>query len=54
MGSYITYLRRYSIAALCGIVASDEDDDGQLAMPQDREQFAKAAINRSNTAKDSK
>ena len=31
MGSYITYLRRYSIAALCGIVTSDEDDDGNLA-----------------------
>lgn len=31
MGSYITYLRRYSIAALCGIVASDEDDDAEMA-----------------------
>ncbi len=31
LGSYITYLRRYSIAALCGIVTSDEDDDGNLA-----------------------
>lgn len=32
LGSYITYLRRYSIAALCGIVTSDEDDDGNLAV----------------------
>jgi len=42
MGSYITYLRRYSIAALCGIVASDEDDDGQMAMASDRD-FSKSA-----------
>jgi len=26
LGSYITYLRRYSIAALCGIVCCDDDD----------------------------
>lgn len=32
LGSYITYLRRYSIMALCGIVTSDEDDDGNLAV----------------------
>lgn len=32
LGSYITYLRRYSIAALCGIVTSDEDDDGNMAV----------------------
>ncbi len=31
IGSYITYLRRYSIAAICGIVSSD-DDDGQMAV----------------------
>ena len=34
LGSYITYIRRYSIAALCGIVAGNEDDDGSLAMPE--------------------
>lgn len=36
LGSYITYLRRYSYAAICGIVASDEDDDGEVAMMQSR------------------
>jgi hypothetical protein len=42
LGSYITYLRRYSIAALCGIVSSDEDDDAQMAMVNDREQISRA------------
>jgi len=32
MGSYLTYLRRYMYAALTGVVASDEDDDGENAM----------------------
>jgi len=36
MGSYITYLRRYSIASICGIVSS-EDDDGQLAVSHAKE-----------------
>lgn len=43
MGSYITYLRRYSITALCGIVASDEDDDGQLAAASERELTTKTS-----------
>lgn len=30
-GSAITYMRRYALAAICGIMA--EDDDGQKAMP---------------------
>jgi len=32
LGSYITYLRRYSYAALVGVVVCDEDDDGEHAM----------------------
>ena len=28
MGSSITYMRRYALAAICGIVTSDDDDDG--------------------------
>lgn len=32
IGSYITYLRRYSYAALVGVVVGDEDDDGEAAM----------------------
>jgi hypothetical protein len=29
LGSYITYLRRYSYAAIVGVVVSDEDDDAE-------------------------
>ena len=32
LGSYITYLRRYSYAALVGVVAGSEDDDGEMAV----------------------
>lgn len=31
IASYITYMRRYSYAALIGVVTTDEDDDGNLA-----------------------
>lgn len=41
LASYITYLRRYSYAALCGIVASNEDDDAEVAVATERETFAK-------------
>lgn len=41
MGSYMTYLRRYCFASLVGVVASDEDDDGEKAMAESREVFAK-------------
>lgn len=40
LGSYITYLRRYSYAALVGIVTSDEDDDGETAVSLQRENSA--------------
>lgn len=36
MGSYLTYLRRYMYSALTGVVASDEDDDGEVAMSDPR------------------
>lgn len=32
IGSYITYLRRYNYASIVGVVASEEDDDGENAM----------------------
>lgn len=32
LGSYLTYLKRYCYAAIVGVVASDEDDDGEVAM----------------------
>lgn len=41
LGSYITYMRRYSYAALVGVVAADEDDDGERAMVEAREIIAK-------------
>lgn len=37
LGSYITYLRRYSYAAMVGVVAANEDDDGEKAMAPVRE-----------------
>lgn len=36
IGSYITYLRRYNYAAMVGVVASGEDDDGEVAMAEPR------------------
>lgn len=36
IGSYITYLRRYCYAAIVGVVAADEDDDGESAMVEAR------------------
>lgn len=38
IGSYITYLRRYNYAAIAGVVAADEDDDGEKAMEAPRKQ----------------
>ena len=31
IGSAITYMRRYALAAVCGIVAAEDDDDGNAA-----------------------
>lgn len=36
LGSYITYLRRYSYASIAGVVVSDEDDDGEKAASASR------------------
>lgn len=36
IGSYITYLRRYCYAAIVGVVAAGEDDDGESAMVESR------------------
>ena len=43
LGSYITYLRRYNYAAVVGVVASEEDDDGEKAMESPRKQGIAAA-----------
>ncbi len=37
LASYITYLRRYSYAAIVGVVTANEDDDGEIAVHSDRE-----------------
>lgn len=39
--SYITYIRRSAYSALIGVVVSDEDDDGEVAVAESRETFAK-------------
>lgn len=31
LGSAITYMRRYALASVCGIVSGDDDDDGNAA-----------------------
>lgn len=41
LGSYITYLRRYSYAALVGVIVCDEDDDGNNAVPARYEKISK-------------
>lgn len=32
LGSYLTYLRRYTYSAIVGVVTAGEDDDGEIAM----------------------
>jgi Cu/Ag efflux protein CusF len=41
LGSYITYIRRFSYAALIGVVVSDEDDDGETEVAEERSLMAK-------------
>lgn len=43
LGSAITYIRRYAYASLVGVVADDEDDDGEVAMKPLRVQPTAAA-----------
>jgi len=38
LGSYISYLRRYTYAAIVGVVSSDDDDDGEKAMDRTEQQ----------------
>jgi len=38
LGSYMTYLRRYSYSSMVGVVAGDEDDDGESAMKPTRQE----------------
>ena len=38
LGSYISYLKRYQYAAICGVTISDEDNDGETDMQEIRTQ----------------
>lgn len=38
VGSYITYLRRYNYASMVGVVAAEEDDDGEGVMDSPRKE----------------
>ena len=41
LGSYITYIRRYTYASLIGVVDTDEDDDGEGAVIHKKEEQEK-------------
>lgn len=47
-GSYLSYLKRYALAALLGVVSADEDDDGETAMAADRQIYAKGKSHQFN------
>lgn len=44
-GSYISYVKRYSYAALVGVCTEDEDDDGNSAVQQERKQNSRPLLN---------
>ncbi len=52
LGSYITYIRRYSYAALVGVVVCDEDDDGEIAVATERTATIKGTSPNTYKAKD--
>ena len=41
VSSFTTYLKRMAYASLVGVVTGDEDDDGEVAVAEHREVFAK-------------
>ena len=45
-GSYISYVKRYSYAALVGVCTEDEDDDGTAAVQQERKQQSRPLLNK--------
>ena len=52
IGSYITYLRRYSYSAMVGVVSADEDDDGEKAMKEERKNKNQEPIGTSKISKE--
>lgn len=45
LGSAITYFRRYSLSAIAGITAEDEDDDGEKAQGRTSSAVEKVGLN---------
>ncbi len=43
LGSYITYLRRYTYSSMVGVISGNEDDDGEAAMRGQREEAQEKA-----------
>jgi hypothetical protein len=48
LGSYLESLKRYAYASLVGIIASSEDDDGEIAMIDSRKILAKGPSKKYN------
>lgn len=46
-GSYISYMKRYSYAALVGVCTEDEDDDGNASAQQERKEASRPPITKS-------
>jgi hypothetical protein len=44
VGSAITYLRRYSIAAVCGVAQEDDDANGSVGRKADKQEDPSAAL----------
>lgn len=42
LGSYMTYVKRYTYSSIAGVVVGDEEDDGEAAMQQSRQKAAPA------------
>ena len=42
LGSYLSYIRRYAYSSLVGVTTGNEDDDGEIAVYQERDKNQKA------------
>lgn len=54
LGSYISYLRRYSLASLICLASSDEDDDGEEVMADQRQLISKGPARNAPVAQQNK
>lgn len=46
LGSYITYMRRYSYSAIVGVYDGEEDDDGDRAIIEPKKEYVSNRINK--------